>query len=222
MLELNQLYHMDCMEGMAGFPDQYFDLAIVDPPYGIGQDWKKRNNNRDRYAETTYKNISIPSADYFKELKRVSSNRVIWGYNYFTEHLGSTNHLIFWDKATNGGFYSAGELAYSSQRKPLRIFRYPWDGYRMGEETGKKKIHPHQKPVALYRWLLKNYAKPGDKILDTHVGSASSLIACCEMGYQYIGFEIDGEYHREASERLEAYQNQMNLFIPDRRSTHDR
>jgi site-specific DNA-methyltransferase (adenine-specific) len=216
MLELNQFYNMDCMDGMKEFPDKYFELAIVDPPYGIGQDWKKRNNNQDRYIDTSYKNEIIPGKKYFDELKRVSVDQIIWGYNYFTGYLGPTNYLIFWDKITNGSFYSEGELAYSSKKVPLKIFRCPWDGYRMGHETGNKKIHPHQKPIELYRMILMAYAGYGDKILDTHVGSGSSLIACHQIGHQYVGFEIDKTYYDKATKRLEDEKRQMFLIEPER------
>lgn len=212
MLELNGFYNMDCMDGMKEFSDKYFELAIVDPPYGIGKDWKKRNNNRDRYIDTTYTNNSIPDEEYFNELKRIAKNQIIWGWNYYTEYLGPTNYLIFWDKVTNGSFYSEGEIAYTSFRQPLKIFRYPWDGYRMGKETGTKKIHPHQKPIELYKWLLVNYAKKGDRILDTHAGSASSLIACHELGFDYVGFELDKDYFGKAIYRLETIKAQMDIF----------
>lgn len=210
---ISHVENIDCMEFMARYPDKFFELAIVDPPYGIGQDWKKRTDNRDRYKDTTYKNNEKPGESYFKELKRVSENQIIWGYNYFTEFLGSTNYLIFWDKVTNGSFYSEGEIAYSSKKIPLKIFRYPWDGYRMGEETGQKKIHPHQKPIGLYKLTLDGYAKPGDKILDTHMGSQSSRIAAHQMGFDYYGTEIDPDYFRDGCARYEKEAAQGMLFV---------
>ena len=207
-------YNMDCMEGMKNFPDKYFDLAIVDPPYGIGEDWKKRNG-RNNYAETTYKNSKIPDEIYFRELERVSKNQIIWGYNYYTDILGPTNHLIIWDKQSSNNQvfkYSKAEIAYTSYRIPCNLVSIPWDGYRMGSETGIKKIHPHQKPIALYKWILENYAEKAFKILDTHVGSASSLIACHDMGFQYVGFEIDMTYYELAKKRLEKAKAQQNIF----------
>ena len=214
MLELNNIYNMDCMEGMKLFPDKYFELAIVDPPYGIGQDWKKRNNCN-RFSETTYKNNTIPDEQYFEELKRVSKDQIVWGYNYYTKFLGSTNYLIVWDKVSNNNqvfHYSKAEIAYTTKRIPCNLVSIPWDGYRMGKETGIKKIHPHQKPIELYQWLLKNYANKGDKILDTHVGSASSLIAYHQAGYEYIGFEIDTEYYTAAKTRLDTAKSQTTIF----------
>jgi len=202
------------MEGMKQFPDKYFELAIVDPPYGIGQDWKKRNNSN-KFIETSYDNSSIPDSSYFEELKRISQDQIIWGYNYFTEHLGPTNYLIVWDKISNNNqvfHYSKAEIAYTTKRIPCNLVSIPWDGYRMGKETGTKKIHPHQKPIELYEWTLTNYAKQGDKILDTHVGSASSLIACHNYGFDYIGFEIDEDYYEAATRRLEAVKAQVSMF----------
>lgn len=213
MLELNKLYHMDCMEAMKQIPDKYFELAIVDPPYGIGEDWKKRNKKS--YKETTYKNDSIPGRDYFDEVVRCSKEQIIWGYNYYVEHLGPTNYLIVWDKQSNNNDvfkYSKAEIAFTSIHIPCNLVSIPWDGYRMGKETGIKKIHPHQKPVTLYEWILNNYAKQGDKILDTHVGSASSLIACYNLGFDYVGFELDEDYYKAAMKRLEARKNQMDIF----------
>lgn len=202
------------MDYLPQFPDKYFDLAIVDPPYGIGADWEKRNKGQ-KFKKTSYRNEFIPEEEYFSELFRVSKNQIIWGYNYYTQFLGSTNYLIVWDKQSNGNpvfHYSKAEIAYTSMHIPCNLVSIPWDGYRMGKETGTKKIHPHQKPIALYEWILGNYARKGDKILDTHVGSASSLIACHNMGYEYIGFEKDEHYYKLAKERLERETAQMTVF----------
>lgn len=127
----------------------------------------------------------------------MSQDVIIWGYNYFTSILGSTNYLIIWDKQSNNNTvfkYSKAEIAYTTKKIPANIISIPWDGYRMGKETGQKKIHPHQKPVDLYAWLLSNYAKPGDKIFDSHLGSGSSRIAAYKMGFDFYGTEIDKEY----------------------------
>lgn len=219
---------MDCMEAMREMEDNAFDLAVVDPPYGIGDDWNKRKNNRKRpnatvYAETTYKNDAIPPQRYFDELRRVSQDQIIFGYNYFAHIIGSTNYLIVWDKCCGRNDvvkYSKCEIAYTSIHVPCNIIRVPWDGYRMGAETGSRKIHPHQKPVALYDALFDIYAKPGMKILDTHVGSGSSRIAAYKAGCDFIGFEIDKTFF-EAQERrfrnaldgvVEAGENQLKLF----------
>jgi len=208
------LHNMDNMEFMRTVPDKYFDLAICDPPYGIGQDWKKRNKGAG-YKDTTYKNDSIPDVVYFEEVKRVSKNYIFWGWNYYTEILGPTNYLICWDKqsAENESFYySQFELASTSIRIPANMVSIPWDGYRMGKETGKKKIHPHQKPIGLYKWLLKNYAKEGDKILDTHLGSGSIAIACHDYKFELVGTEIDSDYFNAAVKRLKQHVAQTTLF----------
>jgi len=208
------LYLTDCMKLMAKYPDKYFNLAITDPPYGIGQDWKKRNKGAN-FTNTTYKNESIPSRDYFQELFRVSRNQIIWGYNYFTEILGSTNYLIVWDKKSNNNkvfHYSKCEIAYTSFRIPANIYSITWDGYRMGRETGNKKIHPHQKPIELYKNLLTDYAKSGDFILDTHLGSGSIAVACNELGFDLIASEIDEDYFNAALKRIKDANRQGDLF----------
>ncbi|MFW9821394.1 MAG: DNA methyltransferase [Candidatus Thorarchaeota archaeon] len=176
--KINML-NMDCMEFMKNIENKYFDLCICDPPYGIGQDWKKRNKGQ-KYNKD-YKNCSIPSKKYFEELFRISKNQIIWGYNYFVKYLGATNYLIIWDKQSKNNKvfkYSKAEIGYTSKKVPCNLVSIPWDGYRMGKETGQKKIHPHQKPIALYKWLLQNYAEPGYKIFDSHGGSGSICIAC--------------------------------------------
>ncbi len=212
MLDLNILYLMDCMDGMAQFPDNYFDLAIVDPPYGIGEDWKKDRQNVMRRHKSTYKNDKIPDGTYFKQLTRVSKNQIIWGGNYYTEFLRPTNHWIVWDKKVDypTQYHSEGELAWHSFNIPLRIYEGIWNGACKVENV--KKQHPHQKPVKLYQWILHNYAKPNMKIIDTHVGSASSIIAFLDYGCEWIGFEIDPDYHKSGSERIEIHKQQLKLF----------
>lgn len=199
---ISEVYNMDCMEYMKSIPDKFFDLAVVDPPYGIGEDWKKRNKGSS-FKETTYKNDSIPSQEYFNQLFRISKDVIIWGYNYFTNILGSTNYLIIWDKVSNNNTvfkYSKAEIAFTTKRIPVNLVSIPWDGYRMGKETGQKKIHPHQKPIELYAWLFDNYANPGDKIFDSHLGSGSSRIAAYKMRFDFYGTEIDKDYF-DAMER---------------------
>ena len=198
-LELNRIYNMDCMEGMKQFPDKYFDLAIVDPPYGIGI---SSNPVRQAHTKKLWDN-QIPNKKYFDELNRVSKNQIIWGGNYYD--LPPTQNYIVWDKKQPHDFSLAMcELAWCSIQKPIKMFSY-------SVLTERGKIHPTQKPIALYKWLLKNYAKQGDKILDTHVGSASSLIACHDMGFEFIGFEIDKEYYQKAMERIKEYTAQLSL-----------
>lgn len=205
MLELNKLYNMDCMEGMKQFPDKYFELAIVDPPYGLPKD---STHGRGKLKNRILNNGSLelwdkqPSLEYFKELRRVSVNQIIWGGNYFD--LPPTRGIICWDKCQPWKNFSQWEMAWTSFNKPAALFKF--------DNRTKDKIHPTQKPVALYEWLLKNYAKPGDKILDTHVGSASSLIACYNMGFEYIGFEIDKDYYEAAQERMRMHMQQQTIF----------
>jgi site-specific DNA-methyltransferase (adenine-specific) len=202
---MNQLYLMDCMEGMKQFPDKYFELAIVDPPYGLPKD---STHGRGKLKNRILNNGSLelwdkqPSPEYFKELRRVSVNQIIWGGNYFD--LPPTRGIICWDKCQPWKNFSQWEMAWTSFNKPAALFKF--------DNRTKDKIHPTQKPVALYKWLLKNYAKPGDKILDTHVGSASSLIACYDMGFDYIGFEIDEDYYNMAQKRIEEHKAQLRMF----------
>lgn len=200
MLEPNGFYNMDCMEGMKEFPDKYFELAIVDPPYGIGI-----SSNPVRQAHTKKQwDSNVPDLIYFKELKRVSKNQIIWGGNYYD--LPPTQNYIVWNKLQPMDFSLAMcELAWCSIQKPIKMFTY-------SVLTEKNKIHPTQKPVKLYEWLLTRYAVKGDKILDTHVGSASSLIACHNLGFDYVGFELDKDYYHMASERLETVKAQSTIF----------
>jgi site-specific DNA-methyltransferase (adenine-specific) len=211
MLELNKLYNMDCMDLMAQFPDKYFELAIVDPPYGIGMDGGKIGNAKN-YTKKDW-DISPPDEVYFRELVRVSKNQVIWGANHFISKIPfDSSCWLVWDKDNTGNFADC-ELAWTSFKTAVREFTFLWNGMLQGNMKDKElRIHPTQKPVALYRWLLKNYAKQGDKILDTHVGSASSLIACHEMGFDFIGCELDKDYFDKATERLEAFRAQTTLF----------
>lgn len=228
MFELNKLYNIDCMEGMKLIPDKYFDLAIVDPPYFNGPNKRMyygRNINKLPVRKKFYEPIeswNIPSKEYFEELKRVSKNQIVWGINYFDCYLGPG--LIIWDKVNGESTFSDCEVAYCSMHNKTKMFRYMWNGMMQGKSIseghimqGDKsknevRIHPTQKPVNLYKWTLLNYAKPGDKILDTHVGSASSLVACYEMGYEFLGFEKDKNMFNLANKRLSDVMNQINFF----------
>lgn len=202
------LYNMDCMEGMKQFPDNYFDLAIVDPPYGISAGKMTMGSGKHKkFAKGKEWDEQIPDKAYFDELFRVSKNQIIWGGNYFTEYLPPSKHWIVWDKCNPNLSFAEGELAWVRDGKLLRIFKY----YSVGADEGGK-IHPTQKPIKLYEYLLNNYAHDGFKILDTHVGSASSLIACHKRHLDYVGFELDPEYYAKAKERLEAEQAQLDMF----------
>lgn len=223
MLELNNLYNMDCMEGMKQFPDKHFELAIVDPPYGIGVGTMAYTNGvamvgnalakRNDYRHSNWD--IAPEKEYFDELFRVSKNQIIWGGNYFTDKLPVTKSWIVWDKRTNEKYtndFADCELAWCS-KGVARVFRFLYNGMLQENMKNKdKRFHPTQKPTALYKWLLKNYAKEGDKILDTHVGSASSLIACYQMNFEYIGFELDKEYFDKAQKRIADEMAQISLF----------
>lgn len=214
MLELNKLYNMDCMQGMKEFPDGFFDLAIVDPPYGIGIDGQKKRvcgnskHNRKEHIRKSW-DKTIPPPEYFRELERVSKAQVIWGGNYFVPYLeqGHKGWLV-WDKGQHGLTMSDCELAYTSFDTPTRVFVC-----NRVELLNDGTIHPTQKPVKLYSWVLSLFARKGMKILDTHAGSGSSLIACYRQGgLDFVGFEIDEDYCRAANERLEQEQAQIRLF----------
>ncbi len=197
----------DCMEYMKTMPDKYVELAIVDPPYGIGMDGQKESISTNRFHHD-FKgwDTAIPDKEYFIELFRVSENQIIWGGNYMVENLKNSRCWLIWDKIQK--FSGADfEMAWTSFNKSAKAFRMS----RVEAYTNQNKIHPTQKPVALYEWLLTNYAKEGDKILDTHVGSASSLIACYNLGFDYIGFEIDADYYAAACKRMELERKQMRL-----------
>ena len=202
----------DCMEYMKTMPDKYVDLCICDPPYGI-LNKTKRGGQRSphKYKVRSEEWDYTPTADYWKELFRVSNNQIVCGGNYFTDYLFPNNAWIFWYKHQPVDNYADGEFIWTSfNDKQGKCFDYMYYG-AINSETDR--FHPTQKPVALYKWLLKNYAKQGDKILDTHVGSASSLIACYDMGFDYIGFEIDEEYYNAAQKRIAENKAQMRMIL---------
>lgn len=215
-----ELLNIDCMEYMATLEDKAFDLAIVDPPYGIGRDgyecgskssdsWK--NPRKKVYANKEW-DKEIPDQDYFKEVFRVSENQIIWGGNYFIEHLKSSMGIIAWNKEVNGNF-SEFEFAWTSFNQRARLFKWMWNGYR--KQQPEVRSHPTQKPVALYKWLLNTYAKDGDKILDTHGGSMSIAIACHQMGFDLTLCEIDKDYYEAGVKRYNEAIKQQTLFSYD-------
>jgi len=215
-----ELLNVDCMEYMATVPDKYFDLAIVDPPYGIGMDNSNkrvkpsRPNSYTNYKDFRYHNSDwdneTPDVVYFNELFRVSKNQIIWGANYFCDFLPKGFGWIFWNKL-NGldNCFSDGEFAFSSKGIQSKYFECSQFHNLSG---GKDRIHPTQKPVKLYRWLLKNYAKEGDKILDTHGGSMSSAIACNQMGFDITLCELDKDYYDSGVKRFKEQTMQQSLF----------
>jgi site-specific DNA-methyltransferase (adenine-specific) len=201
----------DNMALMARYPDNYFDLAIVDPPYGIGFDGaKKTSGSHGGRKAHKFKgwDSSIPEKEYFDEVFRVSKNQIIWGANYFTKYLPSSMGWIVWRKDRGDFSSSDAELAYSSFNRALR--EYTKNPLVLVREGGT--IHPTQKPVALYKWLLDKYAKPNDKILDTHLGSGSIAIACHDYGFELMACELDREYYDKAIERIQNHTAQTKLF----------
>lgn len=244
-------YNMDCMDGMKEFPDGYFDLAIVDPPYGINigsaamgaggvllhtetDPQKIKSGGGTESSEVlnrsaiqvggglcispkiykAFDDSHTPDAAYFKELQRVAKKQIIWGGNYFIDYLKPAECMIVWDKGRRGLQFADCEVAWTNIKEPCRIFEFKWNGMLQGDMKHKEeRIHPTQKPVRLYTWLLSRYAKRGDKILDTHVGSASSLIACERMRFDYVGFEIDKDYYELAKQRLDEERAQLRFEL---------
>ena len=205
------LKNQDCLEAMRQMTDNQFDLAIVDPPYGI--DAAKKPIEAGKWKRKIHKSkdwdSSIPPKEYFQELKRVSKNQVIWGGNYFLDYLTNTSCFIVWDKKLTKGWLADCELAWTSFGTQTKMFtRHHIEDYN----AGIKRIHPTQKPVKLYEWLLDNYAEEGQTILDTHLGSGSIALACHNRGYSLTGFEIDKEYFDAAQKHLEVHQSQLTMF----------
>ena len=213
-----EYYNEDCMEGMKRYKDKHFELAIVDPPYFSGPDklgYYGKVISKTKVKRQSYEikgSWNIPEQKYFDQLLRISKNQIIWGINYYViKNIGEGR--IVWDKINDFSTFSDGEIAYCSLIKTVKFFRFMWNGMLQGDMKNKEsRIHPTQKPVKLYKWLLHNYAKKGDLILDTHVGSASSLIACYDMGFDAVGFELDKDYYEASKKRLEEFMAQGRLF----------
>lgn len=212
-------FMLNCIEGMKKFPDKYFDIAIVDPPYADGTigEFKRADKSRfggifDKYKKRGKKQINwdvTPSKEYFDELFRVSKQQIIWGGNYFNEFLPSNRNFIIWRKLKISEDFSMAmaEYAWTSINGNAKVYQQAPQG-----TAGKERIHPTQKPIELYEWLVTRYCKETDKILDTHVGSASSLIAFHRLHNQFVGFEIDEEYYQKSIERFEKETAQQQLF----------
>lgn len=226
----SEAYNEDCMLLMARYPDKHFDLAVVDPPYFTGPE--KRNYYGNSISSHGVKRINykpllnswkIPDESYFKELIRVSKNQIIWGCNYYKYIYNGTGRII-WDKCNDGSSFSGAEIAYCSLINSVRVFRFMWRGMMWGKSiseghimqgdktTRLPRIHPTEKPIQLYQWINREYAKPGDKILDTHLGSGSSRIAAYDMGYDFVGCELDKDYFDASVKRFEQYKAQLKLF----------
>lgn len=216
-----RVYLQDCIERMKQFPDNYFDLAVVDPPYGLGEASgreESRNMSKGR-AQTKVKykvknwDKQPATKDYFDELIRVSKNQIVWGANHFISKLPfDSSCWIVWDKDNSGDFADC-ELAYTSFKTAVRKFTWRWNGMLQQDMKNKEhRIHPTQKPVALYDWIFKNYAKPTDKIIDTHLGSGSSRISAYKAGLDFTGFEIDKDYFEASEKRFNQFKSQLTLF----------
>jgi site-specific DNA-methyltransferase (adenine-specific) len=203
------LTNEDCMELMKRTPDKYYSLAICDPPYGINgaKIGKYFSKNKKSYNKKDWDN-SIPEKEYFDELFRVSKNQIIWGGNYFLEYLHSTKCIIIWDKINGENDMPDCEIAWTSFNSKIRKYSL----HHFSQNYDKERFHPTQKPVALYKWLLDKYAKPNDKILDTHLGSMSIAIACHDYGFELDGCELDPEYYAKGIERVQDHVKQLKLF----------
>ncbi len=229
-MPISETHLIDCIDYMKQFPDNYFDLMISDPPYGIKEDGH-RENNRSKLAKTTKYHKALwdqkrPTPEYFKQAFRVSKNQIIWGGNHLADLIGKRSPCwIVWDKVNGTSNFADCELAWTSFETAVRMYSFMWNGMLQGDPLNGKKmnpikannevrIHPTQKPIPLYRWLLQNYAKQGDKILDTHLGSQSSRIAAYEMGFDFYGSELDPEYFEQGNKRFESWRkmNGQQLF----------
>lgn len=218
----NIVHNIDNIEFMKDIPDKFYDLAIVDPPYGIGEDGSK-NHTRGKLAKSKdYKSFSgfdknPPDKKYFQELFRISKFQIIWGANHFIENINRNSSCwIVWDKDNGKTDFADSELAWTSFDSAVRNFKYKWQGMlQQNMKNKEKRIHPTQKPVALYKWLLQNYAKPGYKIFDSHVGSGSIRIACHDMGFEFEGCELDKDYWQAQEDRYQNHISQGDLFETD-------
>ena len=205
---ISEVYNEDCMAVMARYPDKYFDLAVVDPPYGIGINvnmGRRKGDKKSDYHKFAGNDLEIPPAEYFKELRRISVNQIIWGGNYMTQYLPPSPCWLLWDKGFSEEVtFAQFEMAWTSFNSSAKKFdKHPADINR---------IHPTQKPVALYDWIFKNYAKPTDKILDTHLGSGSSRIAAHKAKLDFVGCELDKDYFEAADKRYKLFASQLTMF----------
>lgn len=206
-----RIYNEDCLPALRAMQDKQFDLAIVDPPYGIGVNKMTLGNGKKKiYRGEADWDSEIPPKEYWNELMRVSKNQIVWGGNYFTEYLKPTGAWLFWDKGTGDNDFADGELAWTSYKGTLRKITKSWVGANAKDESNR--IHPTQKPVYLYKWILNRFAKEGFKILDTHLGSASIAIACYDIGFDLTGYEIDKEYYEKACKRIETHKLQLTIW----------
>lgn len=208
-MALSEVFNCDCLEGMKQYPDKYFDLAIVDPPYGIGvnHNMGRRKGDRPSDYKPAYWDNDAPAAEYFSTLMRTSKNQIVWGANHFISRMPiDSSCWLLWDKGFSEDVsFAQYEMAWTSFDSVAKKYDKP--------SIQSDRIHPTQKPVALYRWLLKNYAKEGDKILDTHLGSGSSRIAAYDMGFSFTGYEIDKDYFDAQEKRFQQFKSQLKLTL---------
>jgi site-specific DNA-methyltransferase (adenine-specific) len=208
-IDKTKVYNMDCMEYMQSIPDKYFNLAVVDPPYGINVNvnmGRRKGDKKSNYHKFSGEDKSIPSKKYFQELFRVSKNQIIWGGNYFTDYLYPSSCWLLWDKGFSEDVtFAQYEMAWTSFKQSAKKFDN-------NAANNRNRIHPTQKPVKLYEWLLMNYAKEGDKILDTHLGSQSSRIGAYNLGFEFVGTELDQEYFDQGCKRFENHIKQLTIF----------
>ena len=208
------LIHGDSLQALRGYGDKHFKIAIVDPPYGIGAGGTNFKNGTSKNKTIDFRDDDwdkeIPPAEYWKELFRVSENQIVWGGNYMTEYLPPKSCWLFWDKGTGDNSYADGELAWTSFNGAMRKITKSWVG--ANAKDGLERIHPTQKPIYLYKWILDKYTSEGDLILDTHLGSGSIAIACHQMKRKLIGYEIDAEYYQKACKRFEEQTRQTALW----------
>lgn len=223
---MNEAFCRDCVEAMKEYPDKYFDLVVADPPYGINMASHNRTkdgyataygNNRNNYAHLKYYPVfndeKEPGADTFSEIMRVGKKVIIWGGNYFLDHLGRATCMIVWDKKRRGMDQADCEIAWTNIKEQSRVFEYIWNGMHQQNMANKEqRIHVTQKPVDLYRWIFARYAQKGEKVLDPFLGSGSSRIAALDAGLDFVGFEIDKRIFALEEERYSAYEAQLNLF----------
>lgn len=214
---ISEVFNMDCMEGMKGTPDKFYDLAVVDPEYGIGfSDYERGGQGikcQTRHTKNGKKQWDIRpvAAEYFTELMRVSKNQIIWGGNYFA--LPPTQGFIFWYKQNPVPNFSDGEYAWTSFKRPALCFDFRYYGNLEGKTSTAEKIHPTQKPIALYEWIYSKYLGGGGKVLDTHLGSGSNRIAAYKAGnIDFTGYEIDADYYRAQEKRFGLFKSQLTMF----------
>lgn len=212
-----ELLHSDCMDYMRTLPDKAFDLAIVDPPYGIGIDGFNTTNKsgtKGSFYEKKGWDTSSPPVEYFEQLKRISRNQIIWGANHFISKIPfDSSCWLVWDKNRGDQCFADAELAWTSFTSVVKMKKITWDGFRQDNMKDKElRIHPTQKPVKLYKWLLSDYAQPGDRIIDTHLGSGSSAIAAHQMGFDFVGIELDKDYYASACKRFKEQTAQLKLL----------